>query len=229
MKMRRLAAILLTGCLLFLSIPSSAADASDYKAQLNDLTSKYSKLQKEQESIQKEIQKAKNDKDKQLALKKQLDNQIYSVRQQIDLLAEKISILEGNISDKESKIEEAEEKIARNGDILKKRLYAMYKSQNSTVLGLVLGADDFSQFLSRAQVASKIAEHDQKIIDDLETELKLIQEAKAEVEDNKLQVLDAKKQMADKQEILGTQLSKTEDMIQDIEELEKEYKANKAK
>ena len=35
--------------------------------------------------------------------------------------------------------------------------------------------------------------------------------------------------MADKQELLGTQLSKTEDMIQDIEALEKEYKANKAK
>lgn len=200
-----------------------------YKQQLNDLNSKYSSLQKQQEAVQKEINKARNDKDKQLALKKQLDNQIYSVRQQIDVLAQSINILEDNIASKESLIEKAENEIDENSDMLRMRLNAMYKSQNSTVLGLVMGADSFSHFLSRAQVASKIADHDKDLLKSLQTELNYIKEAKDEIEENKNQVTAAKKQMADKQDQLGTQLSKTEDMIQDIEALEKEYLANKAK
>ncbi len=200
-----------------------------YKEQLNDLNSKYASLQKQQEAVQKEINKARNDKDKQLALKKQLDNQIYAVRQQIDVLAQSINILEDNIASKESLISKAESEIDENSRMLRMRLNAMYKSQNSTVLGLVMGADSFSHFLSRAQVASKIADHDKDLLKDLQLELKYINAAKSEVEENKNQVSQAKKQMADKQDQLGTQLSKTEDMIQDIEALEKEYIANKAK
>ena len=199
-----------------------------YQNQLNELNKQYSDLQKQQEAVNKEIQKAKTDKDKQLTMKKQLDNQIYSVRQQINVLSQSIDILEDNIASKESLIEKAESDIEENSEMLKLRLNAMYKSQNSTVLGLIMGADSFSHFLSRAQVASKIADHDKQLLEDLDIELKYIKEAKDEVEQNKQQVTNAKAAMASKQDQLGSQLSKTEDMIQDIEALEREYLANRA-
>ncbi|MEG2143979.1 MAG: hypothetical protein RRY40_01480, partial [Oscillospiraceae bacterium] len=229
MKMKKTAAVLLALMLVLISAPSVAADDAAYKQQISSLSSKYAELEKQQKAISNEINKTKNDKEKQIALKKQLDNQIYGVRQQIGVLAEKIEILESNMQTKELQVEEAEKKIKDNSDMLKNRLNAMYKSHNATVLGLVMGADNFGEFLSRAQVASKIAEHDQKLIAELEVELAAIETAKTEIEENQTEVLEAKTQMSEKQNILGTQLSQTEGMIQDIEALEKDYRANKAK
>ncbi|MEG2144943.1 MAG: peptidoglycan DD-metalloendopeptidase family protein, partial [Oscillospiraceae bacterium] len=142
---------------------------------------------------------------------------------------EKVQILESNMQSKEAQVEEAEAKIKTGGDMLKSRLNAMYKSHNATTLGLVMGAESFSQFLSRAHVAAKIAEHDQKLIEELKVELSAINAAKEEIAENQAEVLEAKTEMSAKQNQLGSKLSQTEDMIQDIEALEKDYKANKAK
>jgi len=208
---------------------AAAADSAvDYRSQIEALEEKYDQLEEQQKAAQAEINKVQGEKNKQIAQKQQIDNQISGTRQQISVLSDKISLLEGNIAEQQTALEEKQAEIDENYTMLKKRLRSMYASGNATVLGLVLGAEDFPDFLSRTQVASRIARHDRDLLNMLHDDLEEIQEIKTGIEENKSEVEYAKTQQANKQAVLTTQLAETNDMIQDLDQLEAEYKANKA-
>ncbi len=201
---------------------------ASYQEKIDALEKKYDQLEEQQKATQAEISKVQGEKNKQIAQKQQIDTQISGTRQQISLLSDKIDLLEGNIAEQQEAMEEKQAEIDENYAMLKKRLRSMYASGNATILGLVLGAEDFPDFLSRTQVASRIAQHDRDLLNMLHDELEEIKEIKAGIEENKAEVESAKNQQANKQAVLTTQLAETNDMIQDLDELEAEYKANKA-
>ncbi len=229
MNIIRRALIGLMALLMLVSISpvTFGADADDYKDQLNSLSSRYDELEKQQKAIQSQIDKAKTEKDKHLAQKKQLDNQIYGVRQQITVLNDKISLLEQGISKKEEELQTQQQLIQDNFELLKKRLRVMYKTGNASVLGLVLGAEDFTEFLSRTQVTARVAQHDRELIEDMHDKLAQIKEVKEAIEGDKADLETTKSQQSDKQNQLAQQLLQTQDQIQDIEALEKDYLSNK--
>ena len=226
MKLVKMFAVITVVATLLCISPLSVI-ADDYKNQILALEMKYDQLEAQQKQIQTQIDKAKTEKDKQLAAKNQLDNQIYGVRQQITLLNEKIELLESEISDKESEYDRQKREIEDSFELLKKRLRVMYKTGNATVLGLILGADDFTEFLSHTQVTSRVARHDQELIEEMRIRLSEIKKIKESIETDKSELEGAKSQQADKQTVLAGQLEQTKHHIQDIEQLEKEYLANK--
>lgn len=226
MKLVKMFAVITVVATLLCISPLSVI-ADDYKNQILALEMKYDQLEAQQKQIQTQIDKAKTEKDKQLAAKNQLDNQIYGVRQQITLLNEKIELLESEISDKESEYDRQKREIEDSFELLKKRLRVMYKTGNATVLGLILGADDFTEFLSHTQVTSRVARHDQDLIEEMRIRLSEIKKIKESIETDKSELEGAKSQQADKQTVLAGQLEQTKHHIQDIEQLEKEYLANK--
>ena len=227
---RRAAACLIVLLMLVSTSPHTfGADAGDYKDQLNSLSSKYEELEKQQKAIQSQINKAKTEKDKHLAQKKQLDNQIYGVRQQITVLSDKITLLEQGISKKEEELNEQQKRIEENFELLKKRLRVMYKTGNASGLGLAIGAADFTEFLSRTQVTARVAQHDRELIEDMREKLAQIKQVKDAIQADKAELETSKGQQAEKQTQLAQQLLQTQDQIQDIEALEKDYKTNQAK
>lgn len=189
MQKQRVLSFLLAGVLAFslLGVSGAAADddADEYKEELDALSSRYDELEAQQKAITEQINKAKSEKDKYLLQKKELDNQIYSVRQQIGVLSDKITLLEGHIAEKEDELQKQNEEIEENYKLLKKRLRVMYKAGNASVLGLVLGAEDFSEFLTRGQVASRVAKHDQELIEEMRRKVAEIEETKAAIEADK--------------------------------------------
>lgn len=228
--MKKKLALLLACAILLSSLPAPAfaADKEDYQDELDALSSRYDELEAQQKAIQAEIDKTKNEKEKTLAQKRQIDNQISGVRQQISLLTDKINLLEGNITEQEEALAQKQQDMEENYQLLKKRLRAMYAAGNASTLGLVLGADSFSEFLSRTQVASRVAQHDRELIETMRDEIKEIEDIKAGIEADKADVESAKSQQAVKQDQLAGQLAETQDMIVDLEQMEKEYLANKA-
>ena len=228
--MKRILTLLLTAAIMLcLSVSSLAAKTEDdYQDELDELSAKYSELEEQQKAAQAEIDKVKNEKDKQLAQKQQIDTQISGTRQQISILNDKIDVLENNISEQQSALDEKENELKENYSLLKERLRAMYKSGSATTLGLILGSENVSEFLSRTQVASRIASHDKELLLGLYDELNEIKELKAGIEADKEEVESVKSEQASKQVVLTEQLAETQDMIEDLEALEKQYTANKA-
>ena len=211
------------------TMTAQAADEDAANAQLEELNNKYDELEAQLQAIQAEIDKAKTEKDKQLAIKKQIDNQISLTRQQISVLESRIALLNETIATQEELMAEKQKEIDANYEIFKKRMRASYMAGDTTMLGLLLGADSFSEFLTRAEITTRIAKHDQQLIDELNQEIAEVEEAKAQVDEDKAQVEAAKADMAAKQTTLNGQLQDVESQIQDLAALEADIQANKAK
>jgi len=223
---RMIAAVMLLSVLLCTAPVSAFAD--NYKNELLALEMQYDELEKQRKEIDTQINKAKSEKDKQLAAKNQLDNQIYSVRQQINILSEKIGLLEDEIEVKQDELARQENAIRDNYELLKKRLRVMYKTGNATVLGLILGADSFTEFLTHTQVTSRVAQHDRELIEEMTVRLSEIKQLKEGIEADKTELESSKSQQADKQTVLAGQLEIAKHNIQDIEQLEKQFQSNRA-
>lgn len=74
----------------------------------------------------------------------------------------------------------------------------MYMTDKSTTIGLLLGSESFSEFLTRSEMVSSIAEHDQELLDQLIQDKKDIEEAKKEIEASKADVEVSKASMDQK-------------------------------
>ena len=226
MKWTKAGAAFLAAVVMMSSLSLGAFADDDYENQISDLNSKYDELEKQQQALQKEIDKAKTEKERQQAVKAQIDNQIVSTRSQISVLSDKISLLEENLQETTSELEQKEYDISENYALMKQRLRVMYTTGNASVLGLLIGADSFTEYLTRTEVASKVAEHDQEMLEAMRAELLDIKAFKEEIETNKTEIESAKGQLAGKQAQLDDQLKETEGQIQDLAALEAQIKNN---
>ena len=253
-KKFRLAALSLVCAAAMLTAPwsayatsngSSAASgsSSSSKDQLAALNSQQADLKKQQDALNAKISQAKSELEKQQLIKENSSYQITLTKQQIDLLEDKIVLINENIDEKETEIAEKEEEISQtqnkideNYELLKKRLRSMYTTGRSSTLGLLLGADSFTDFLTQADRLKRIAEHDRELIESLSADKEAlnaakaeVEAAKAEVEENKAEIESEKAQVESLRSQYQNQVQQAESQIQDIQALQAQMEADTAK
>ena len=205
--MKRIAAFVLSLLMLtppLLPLMARASSVEDYREVLGALSSEYKALENKQKSIQNEINKAVSEKAKEQAKKKNVDMQVQTTTQQINLLNQQIELLSRNIAEKEQEIAEKQREIDKNYIQLKERFKAMYMSGDESVLGLLLGVESFFDFLTRAEVASRVAARDREVVAWVGTELIALEDAKAEIEQNKQDVEKHNQTLAVKGRFVGS-------------------------
>ncbi len=202
------------------------AVTNKYEAEINKISDKMKDLEAEKKKIQAEISATKSAKEKEIANKQNLDRQIGITSDEIALLQNRISLLEEDIAQKELEISVKQSNIDQSYKTFKTRLRVMQMNDSTTLLGLVLGADSFSDFLTRTQTVSRIAQHDDKLMKELTAQRKELEEAKKQLEANRTQVLDDKEETEQKKQTLNTQVAAAKLAIQDMEQMEKEYLAD---
>ena len=226
---KRLSAFVVCFAVLLASQASFALAKDDsYKDEINDLNSHIAALKEEQKKLDAEISKTKNDKAALQKQREQLQNQIYLAQQEIELLGRRIDSLEDTISQKQVTIGEKEKEIDKNYDAYKMRLRAMYMRDNATTIGVVLGADSYSDMLAGAEMTRRISQSDQILIDNLVKAKREMEEALAEVEAAKAQVEADKRDMAAQQQSLSVKKDEVAKQEQDLAQLQKEFEAQKA-
>ena len=221
---KKLLSLALCAGVLALSAPGAmAADEEDAIAELNQ---RYEQLEAEAEALQDKIDNAQSEKAKQEAIKEKTSQEIVIIQDQIAVLQEKILTLENDIAQKEEEIDGLEENIADNYELFKDRMRAMYMSENTSTLSLVLGAESFGDFLSSSEYLKRVAEHDQDLLDELEETLANVEEAKAAVEADREELSAAKAEVEVKKGQLDAKLSATISEIQSISQMEQEFLAD---
>ena len=208
---------------------SVAATADDYKSELNALDSEYKALEDQQKAVQSEINRTKTQKSQEQAKKQNVDTQVQTTTQQINVLNQQITLLSGNIAIKEQEILNKQADIDESYTLMKERLRAMYMTGNESLNGMLLGVESFYDFLTRAEVTSRVAARDQDMLEWLGTELMAIEDAKAEIEQNKIDVETYNKTLATKKADLSVQSAQIADDILTLESLEAAYLKDAAK
>ena len=206
----------------------TVSDLEDEKAA-NE--AEIAKLQGEMDDIDGDISQA--EKEQQL-LQEKIDLQ----NENIDIVNTKINDLSNRISEKEKKIEELKVDIANKQDDInvgleqfKERLRAMYISGNDSLASALVGATDFYDMLSKIELISQVAKHDDELIDNLKTQLQQFEEAQAQLDaENQELSSDLDEQESYKQELnaaiieLNNDYQESQDYI-DRQEAEKAAKA----
>lgn len=134
--------------------------------------------------------------------------EIISTNEEIDELTNQIEQLE-------KEIEELEEKIEKRDVLLRDRLRSIQQGGGQVrYIEVIFGAQNFSDFISRASAVNTIMDQDRQIMEEQAADKELLADNKVELEDNKETVVAKKEALEDqKDELLAleTQLDDQRD------------------
>jgi len=169
------------------------------KEQIAALDKEIQESKEKQASLQKEIDAAS---EKASALQKQIDSvqseidaynkKINLLNSQIGALNNQISAIETSVKETENKMEVQKSAIAETQKLLGQRLRAMYMTGNVSTVEIILDADSFESLLTRLELVAQIAAHDNKIVEQLQAEIKELNEMKKQLEEKKVQLEENK-------------------------------------
>ena len=197
-----------------------------YQNQIDDINQKLKNLDQENKELQASLDETKDQKQKEVSTRDSLGYQINITKSEIELLEESITLQEGHIAQTEEDILLKQGEIDENYELFKIRLRALYVTDDSTTLGLLFGADDFADFLSRTEMLTSIAEHDRELMQMLTGQRTELELAKADLEETLAQLEETRLEAEEKKQKLSVQINAAEATIYSLDQLEREFLAD---
>jgi len=221
---KRLASLVIAVVIVLIS--ANIMSVSVKADTVEDMRDQYNQLEQESSKISKKLDNLKEKQEEQQAYADALESQIGTTQEQIDSLNSQISTLSAQIAEKEAEIEEKQGEIAERFDLLKKRLRAMYISGRFTDLEILLGAEDFAQYLSQSAMAESVARHDKVLMESIEDDIKKINKDKKAVKKDIALVTESREKLDDKKIQLNSQVKESNAVLVDLGKKEEKAKEN---
>ncbi len=140
------------------------------------------------------------------------EQNIEIVDEQLTRLEEDIFYKQQDISDIETEITNMESDIEVGLEKFKTRVRAMYIGGNNSLASALVGATDFFDFLAKYDLISRVAEHDNDLINGLKDQVTACNEKKVQLETEKSELdVQLEEQQAAKEELGASILQLQED------------------
>ena len=225
--LKRMFMVLLCAVMAFTATAITPVSSSALtQQQIKDKIADYEQQAKE---IKKKIQSLQGDKNKYKELKNSLDDQIDNMQKQIDLVNDQITSLNNDIAKNEEEIKEKETEMEAVKDKLKQRLRAIYVAGSHNELQVIMGADDFADFLARAELMRGVTKHDTGLMEQIRKDIEDINAKKAEIEQKKKETNALKSTLVSKQNELDKQYDQANSLYNKIKNQESSLEADAAK
>lgn len=216
---RKVISVFLAGIMLLGFTTTVMADS------LQDLQDKASDLNttiKEQEARQDEIQEEKSTALDEI---QSIEDSITKYEVEIANLEDEISSLETDISNKEEEIKQLEEDYKEKDEQLQQKLVFMQKYGQISYLDVLLGSDNFMDFISNAHIVSELTAADNQMMEEIAESQKQIEKAKKELESEKTELDTSKKSVEAKQKQLSVSKQAKEEKVAALDEEDKQVQA----
>ena len=192
-------------------------------------------LQQEQKAIQNKlatvnsnIAASKNNIKKEQEYQAAISEKIELTEENILIITAQIDELNNTIAGLETDIENQEKDIEEKLGLFKKRLRSMYMSGGNNYASVLSGSTDFYDLLTRMELVERVAEHDDKMIDELNEMLDNLEETKAQVEEKKVETEGVKAEYEAQKAELNSAYEQSSSQQQKLEREYQEYLKNKA-
>ena len=186
------------------------------QAEKNSLQNDIANLKEQASDIQAEINKLKTEKAGQAAILAAIRKKIANTQAQIDRCNQEINSINAKIADNNKAIAEKESEIEADKTAFKKRIRALYMSNSESNVQILLGAEDFSNFLQLTQLTSSISAHDKRLMDDLKEEIEVLNEKNKENEELLNDQISIKSTIDEQQKELEAQENEAASIYNDI-------------
>ncbi len=205
----------------FASVDITAATKAEIQNEISQLEQESKKLEAEIKQLQGKINEQKK-------LKTAIENKMAVVQKQINACNKQINQINSQISANKAEIEKNNQQIEQDKLTFKKRLRAIYMSNTGSSVQILLGAEDFSQFLQLAQLTASVSAHDKKMIEDLVEQIKKLEEKQAENQKLLEEQVAVKATIAEKQAELASEEKQIQSVINSIAADQNEVKDENA-
>lgn len=212
-------ALVLTGALLCLALaaPIGAAQSTDaLQQQISALDQKIAKNNEELARIRAE----KNDQDAYIAkLNEQLaplNEKVALVSRSVQELAGEIDGLNAQIDATQAQIDAQQAQIAGMKERLGARLRSMYMTGDVSLLEMLLGAADFSQYLTLLEMFNRTSANDKQLIRDLKEQIAALEENQKKLEDDKAALVEKQTQKQQELETLEAEQAKAQAAVDEV-------------
>ncbi len=193
--MKRVVTYITLAAFLVSVITFGASYAGNEQQQLNDVNKQIKQSQSQLNAGKKKV--------------KELNGQIQKLEGQITATEKEIDSIQGDIGKTEQQITVVKDNLAQveremevQNDELRQRLRAMYKNGDVGMIQILLGSEDFTDFMSNMDMVQKIFDNDVEILKAMEEQHQKIEAQKKELETLQAQLQAQKQKEADKQSSL---------------------------
>ena len=173
-------------------------------------------LEQKNAELSQALEEAKQNAEDQEALHQAYQDKIDVLDQQIEEAYAQVSQLDEEINDLQSQISNREGSIEKNTELLKERIRAIYMAGETSTLDIILGAEDFSDFLDKASLLQTVTSHDVTLIETIQQQLSEIQEEKDEIEAKRTEAADKKTELDGQQEELTRLLEENQVILEEL-------------
>ncbi|MCI8360699.1 MAG: peptidoglycan DD-metalloendopeptidase family protein [Clostridiales bacterium] len=180
--------------------------------------SELSKLKNEAKELENKISALEKDAEKQEELKEEFEKKISNTEKQIALCSQQIAGLDSEIDTKEEEIGQKNTELEANKETFKQRIRAMYMSGGNNELQVLLGADDFADYLVKAELSRSVSEHDNQLMEEIVSAISTVEEEKAAVEAKKQERTSVKKELSSQRSALKADLAAADKVIAKIDQ-----------
>ena len=109
-----------------------------------------------------------------------------------------------------------QKEIDENMALLKQRIRAIYMAGEASTLDIILGAEDFSDFLDKASLLQTVTSHDVTLIETIQGQLSAIQEEKDAIEEKRGEVAGKKTELDGQQQELTKLLEENQVVLEEL-------------
>lgn len=169
--------VLLCFCFIFGSALSALSLTESETAKLN---SDIAKLQQESKEIQSEINKLKSQKNNQAAVLEAIRKKISNTQAQINRCNAEISSINARINANKAEIDAKNAEIAADKLKFQKRIRAIHMSNSGSMVRVLLGAKNFSEFLQLSQLTASVSARDKAMMEELSAAIEVLNQKNEE-------------------------------------------------
>ncbi len=174
------------------SISSLKNKSSAFKSQINQTQQKLNQTNAQKATAQSEVSK--------------LDKELAQAQAELSQLNKKLNDTSAKLKQKQDELDKAKKVKSEQYDNLKKRIRVMYEYGDSGYLEVILGAENFSDFLTRVEYANRFMNHDKELLAQYTEAERIINENVVEIANDKKTIETLKAEQVDKQQELNAKV-----------------------
>lgn len=170
---------------LICSVLVCAISFVSYAADLNELQNQKSDIQSQLDESNNQLSDINNELTDNLQQIQKLDESIQNTQENLDKLNNEIKIKEQEIAEKQEELDKVTKKYDTQKELLDARLVAMYETENTNYLDVVLGSSSISDFISTYYLISELTSYDMDLLELVENQRKQIEQKNLELNTEK--------------------------------------------
>ncbi len=190
---RVLSAILLLSFVLFAVTPALADELEEKKQELTN-------IQQQAEEAQRKAEQARSK-------ERSISEQLRRIQGELDSAQDEFESINDQLENTEEQIQSNTElatrltaKMQSQTKVLHRRIRDIYKNGQVNYVDVLFGAKDFNDFVSRMDILKRILAYDNALIQSTKADRQALEKAKAQLESDRLKIIDLRKQAAVKRD-----------------------------